>query len=66
MAVDSGRVHNGQQYDLYCLSNMRIINDSLQDVWGIRHAWERRESRGDAGMENLMERGHFACVKVGG
>jgi hypothetical protein len=45
---------------------MRMINDSWQDVWGIRHAWERRECRGEFGMENLMERGQLACVKMGG
>lgn len=66
MAVGSGRVHNRQPYDLYYLSDMRMINDSWQDVWGIWHAWTRRESRGEAGMENLLERGHLACVKVGG
>jgi hypothetical protein len=24
---------------------MRMINESWQDVWGIRHAWESRKSR---------------------
>ena len=59
-------MHNGQPYDLYCLSSMRMISDRWQDVWGIQRAWERRESRGEVGVENLMGRGHLAYVKVGG
>ena len=67
MVVGSGRVHNGKPYDLYCLSYVKMINDSWQDVWGIRHAWERKETIGEVGMENVMERGHLTCVKeVGG
>jgi len=45
---------------------MRMISDRWQDVWGIQRAWERRESRGEVGVENLMGRGHLAYVKVGG
>jgi len=43
-----------------------MISDSWQDVWGIRHAWERKETVGEVGMESTMERGHLTCVNVGG